>query len=159
MPKFLRPNLTIFLAILLACLAIPTQAIDRNIYPAVEQAKSDLAAGLRKAAATHKHVILDFGGDWCGDCQVLDLYFHDPVNKPLLEANYVLVHINVGHLDQNKALSDRYQVPVAQGVPALAVLDEHGRLLYGQRSGEFKRMRTMESISVTSFLLQWKPAR
>jgi hypothetical protein len=44
-------------------------------------------------------------------------------------------------------------------VPALAVLDEHGRLLYSQRSGEFETMRRMEIGSVTSFLLQWKPAK
>jgi thiol-disulfide isomerase/thioredoxin len=131
----------------------------REIYPAPEQAPADLAAGLKAAAASHKRLILDFGGNWCGDCQVLDIYFHDPANKPLLEANYVLVHINIGRMDQNQQIAERYQVPLAKGVPALAVLDDHGRLLYSQRTGEFESMRHMESSAVTSFLLQWKPAR
>ena len=137
----------------------PLGAADRVIYPAPEQAKADLAAGLKTAAASHKHVILDFGGNWCGDCQVLDIYFHDPANKPLLDANYVLIHINIGHMDVNTDIAERYEIPLKRGVPALAVLDDHGKLLYSQRTGEFESMRRMEISSVTSFLLQWKPAK
>ncbi len=132
---------------------------EKEIYPGPEKAGADLSAGMKAAAAAHKHLILDFGGNWCGDCQVLDIYFHDPVNTVLLDANYVLVHINVGHTDQNLELAQRFQVPLGRGVPALAVLDEHGRLLYSQRTGEFSPMRRMQSSAVTSFLLQWKPAK
>jgi thiol:disulfide interchange protein len=146
-------------AILLAVTQIPCRAADRNIYPAPAQARIDLAAGLRTAAAQHKRVILDFGGDWCADCKVLDIYFHDPINKPLLDANFVLVRINIGMRDQNLKIAERYQVPMDKGVPALAVLDEHGRLLYSQRTTEFGPMRRMESSAVTSFLLQWKPSK
>ena len=48
-----------------------------------------------------KRVLLDFGGNWCGDCQVLEIYFHDPANRSLLEANYVLVPVNIGRYDEN----------------------------------------------------------
>jgi hypothetical protein len=41
-------------------------------------------------------------------------------------------------------------------VPALAVLDANGQLLYSQRNAEFQAMRRMDSASVTAFLLQWK---
>ena len=158
--KFLKlPILTILLAMLLPAAATSGRAAEREIYPAPEQAKVDLAAGLKAAAAGHKHIILDFGGNWCGDCQVLDIYFHDPANKSLLDANYVLVHVNIGRMDQNQNIAERYQIPLAKGVPALAVLDEHGRLLYSQRTGEFESMRRMESSAVTSFLLQWKPTK
>jgi thiol-disulfide isomerase/thioredoxin len=147
------------LAFALVFTAIPGRTAGREIYPPPEQAGSDLAAALQTAAATHKRVILDFGGDWCGDCQVLDIYFHNAVNKPILESNYVLVHINIGRMDQNLSIAERYQVPLSKGVPALAVLDEHGKLLFSQRSGEFESMRSMESSSVTKFLNQWKPAK
>jgi thiol:disulfide interchange protein len=146
------------LALILAS-AQPTFAFDRQIYPPVARAHTDLAAGLKSAAATHKHVILDFGGDWCGDCQVLDIYFHDVGNRPILDANYVLVHINVGHRDENVQLAERYGVNLAKGVPALVVLDEHGRLLYSQRTGEFAPMHRLDPGVVTSFLIQWKPVR
>jgi thioredoxin 1 len=131
----------------------------RDIYPDPAQAPADLAAALKTAAAAHKRVLIDFGGNWCGDCQVLDIYFHNPANRPLLEANFVLVHINVGRMDENIAIAKKYQVPLEKGVPALAVLSENGNLLYSQKSGQFEAMRTMESSAVTDFLVRWKPVR
>src|SRR5271156_78170 len=102
------------------------------IYPDGAQAEQDIAAALAKAAKEKKRVLLDFGGNWCGDCQVLEIYFHDPANRSLLEQNYVLVPINVGRYDENMDIAARYGVPVAKGVPALAVLDANGQLLYSQ---------------------------
>jgi thiol:disulfide interchange protein len=132
-------------------------AANRQIYPDPGQAKADLAAALKTAASTHKRVLLDFGGDWCGDCQMLDIYFHDATNLPILEANFVLVHVNIGHMDANVEIAEKYGVPLHKGVPALAVLDGNGALLYSQKTGEFEDMRHMESGAVTKFLLQWKP--
>ena len=134
-------------------------AANRQIYPDPSQAKADIAAALKTASASHKRILLDFGGDWCGDCQVLDLYFHDAANRPILEANFVLVHVNIGHMDANVEIAEKYGVPLHKGVPALAVLDEKGALLYSQKSGEFEDMRNMESAAVTKFLMQWKPVK
>lgn len=128
-----------------------------DIYPAPEQAPADLAAALQTAGATHRRVLLDFGGNWCPDCHALDHYFHDPINAGLLEAGFVLVHVNIGRLDQNLDLADRYEVPLKKGVPALAVLDTDGTLLFSQKAGEFEAMRKMQSEAVTEFLTRWHP--
>ena len=132
---------------------------SRAIYPDPAQAKGDLAAALKKAAAQHKRVLVDFGGNWCGDCQVLDIYFHNPENRPILEANYVLVHVNVGRYDANLDLAQKYGIPLQKGVPALVVLSDTGKVLYSQKSGEFEAMRRMQASTVTNFLVQWKPTR
>jgi thiol:disulfide interchange protein len=147
------------LAVLFLFAVVPAPAAERDIYPSFDQAKIDLAAALATAAETHKRVLLDFGGNWCTDCHVLDLYFHDAANEPLLDANYVLVHINIGRMNANVDIAERYQIPLHKGVPALAILGEHGELLYSQKTGEFQAMRRMQSTSVTDFLTQWKPAR
>jgi thioredoxin 1 len=147
------------LAALLALSFGSAFAANRQIYPDPSQAKADLAAALKTAAATHKRILLDFGGDWCGDCQVLDIYFHNASNRPILEANFVLVHVNIGHMDANVEIAEKYGVPLHKGVPALAVLDEHGALLYSQKTGEFEDMRHLESSALTKFLLQWKPVK
>ena len=143
-------------AALLAVGAATARSANRDIYPAPDQAKADLAAALRTAAQTHKRVLLDFGGNWCGDCQVLEIYFHDPANRGLLAANYVLVPVNIGRYDENLDIAARYGVPVTKGVPALAVLEPSGQVVYSQRNGEFDAMRKMDSASVTAFLQQWK---
>jgi thiol:disulfide interchange protein len=144
---------------LLALSAGTANSADRDIYPDPSQARADLAAALKIASATHRRVLIDFGGNWCGDCQVLDLYMHDQKNQPLVEANFVVVHVNVGHIDANLDLAEKYGVPLHKGVPALAVLSDHGALLYSQKNGEFEAMRHMESSALTEFLVRWKPSR
>jgi thioredoxin 1 len=135
----------------------PAFSASRTIYPDPAQAKTDLATALKTAAKTHKRILLDFGGNWCPDCQVLDLYFHDATNQPILDANFILVDVNIGHVDANLDIAGKYEVPLKKGVPALAVLSDKGKLLYSQKGGEFESMRHMESSAVTNFLKQWKP--
>jgi thioredoxin 1 len=131
----------------------------RDIYPDPTEAKTDLAAALKTAAATHRRILLDFGGNWCGDCQVLNIYFHNDSNRALLEKNFILVDVNVGQLDTNLDIAQEYGIPLKRGVPALAVLSEAGKLLYSQKNGEFETMSRMESSAVTTFLMQWRPKR
>ena len=139
--------------------AAAARPASREIYPDPSQAKADLAAALKTAAQGHKRVIVDFGGNWCGDCQVLDIYFHNAKNLPILESNFVLVHINIGRMDENLDIAEHYGIPVTLGVPALAVLGSNGKILYGQRGGEFSHMGKMEASAVTKFLVQWRPPK
>lgn len=147
------------LAAALALTAGTAYSAARDVYPDPAQAKADLEAALKTAAETHKRILLDFGGNWCGDCIVLDMYFHNAANQPILDANYVLVHVNVGHMDENLEIARQYNIPLEKGVPALAVLTEKGKLLYSQKNGQFESMRRMEPSAVTQFLVQWKPVK
>ena len=144
------------LTLLVVLPGVVSSAAEQDIYPAADRAKLELDAALAAARSGHKRVILDFGGNWCTDCHVLDHYFHDSTNGPLLHADFILVHINVGRLNENLDIADRYHIPLRKGVPALAVLGENGELLYGQRTGEFQAMRAMQSSTVTEFLMHWR---
>jgi thioredoxin 1 len=155
----MKPVKLFIFALALVVSAGIARSAGREIYPDPSQAKADLSAALKTAAASHKRVLIDFGGNWCGDCQVLDIYFHNPENRPILDANFVLVHINIGHMDENVDIARRYGVPLDKGVPALAVLSSDGKLLFSQKSGQFEAMRRMESNTVTQFLVQWKPVK
>jgi thiol:disulfide interchange protein len=129
--------------------------VQRHIFPPIEQARTDIASALKLARRTHKNVLLDFGADWCGDCQVLNIYFHQAPNEALLARHFVLVDVNIGREDANLDIAHHYGVPV-HGVPALAVLRPDGRVLVAQDK-EFSSMRYMQSSAVTQFLQRWKP--
>jgi thiol:disulfide interchange protein len=131
-------------------------AVKAHLYDDDADPNKQIAAALKQAKVEHKRVILDFGGDWCGDCQVLDIYMNRPPNRDLVEKNFVVVHISVGHIDKNLEIGDRYGVALSKGVPALAVLDANGKALYAQAGGEFESMRYMQDSSVTEFLNKWK---
>jgi thiol:disulfide interchange protein len=131
-------------------------AVKKHLYSAEADPKADIVAALKQAHHEHKRVILDFGGDWCGDCQVLDIYLHQSPNLELFDKNFLLVHVDIGHKDKNLDIAEKYGVPINEGVPALAVLDSNGKTLYSQKTGEFGDMRYMQPASVTDFLNKWK---
>ena len=134
----------------------PAPMVKRHIYSETADPKADIAAAIQQARKEHKRVLLDFGGDWCGDCQVLDIYFHQSPNDALLSANYVLVHVWIGHIDKNLDIPEKYGVAIKKGVPALAVVDAKGKTVFAQQTGEFEDMRHMDAKSVTDFLEKWK---
>ena len=145
---------TLFLSA--ACMPARAQFLPRHIYDENANAHRQIGDALATAAREHKRVILDFGGNWCGDCQVLDIYLHRAPNDALLHESYVLVDIDIGRYDRNLDLARQYDIPLKLGVPALAVLDAHGHLLYSQKNGEFEKMTHMDPESVTAFLEKWK---
>ncbi len=150
-------------AVLAGVLTVAASALaqggGRVIYPDPSLAKAQLHQALVRAKAEHKNVIVDFGGNWCGDCQVLDIYFHEPANADLLAKNFELVDVNIGRYDVNRDLADQYGIPLQKGVPALVILSPTGKVLYAQTHGEFEKMRSLQSGDVTTFLNQWKPTR
>ncbi|HXZ47680.1 MAG TPA: thioredoxin family protein [Usitatibacter sp.] len=161
LPRLANARLLAGLALVAASLLAATRAAAGPVYPDPSRARADIAGALERASAEGKRVIVDFGGDWCGDCRVLDAYFHRPENAALLAADFVLVRVNVGSrgIDRNIGLARGYGIPLARGVPALAVLEADGRVVYSQAHGEFESMRRMDPASVNGFLRRWAKPR
>ena len=61
-------------------------------------------------------------------------------------------------MDKNVDLADKYGIPLAKGVPAIAVLESDGKLLYAQRNDEFESARRMEPAAFADFLNPWRSA-
>src|ERR1051325_8568735 len=112
--------------------------LNSNLYPPNVDAKAEVKEALAQAAREHKRVILVFGANWCYDCHVLDFYFHQPEIAKLADPNFVVVHVDIGEGKFNSDLAKQYDVPLDHGVPALAVLDSEGKVLYSQQHGEFE---------------------
>ena len=130
-----------------------------QLYPDPGQVRADIASALAAARRDHKRVLLVFGGNWCYDCHVLDATFRSPAVAPLVNANYHVVHVNVGNYDVNLDLASRYEIPLEKGVPSLAILDPGGELLVSQKKGEFESTDRIGPEDVVEFLKKWKPQR
>ena len=144
------------LALVTLAVSVGVQAAA-TLYPDVSRAAPDIQGALQEAAKTNRRVLVDFGGNWCGDCIVLDKHLQGSENAELLRKHYVMVHVNVGDkgITHNFDVAERYGIPLKKGVPALAVLDPDGRLVYSQKQGEFESMRKMDPASVGEFLRKW----
>jgi len=145
------------LAALLLATVLPHAAAAAPLYPEVARASADIEAAQQQAAREGKRVLVDFGGDWCTDYKILDINFKRPENAALLASRFVVVHVNVGAkgITDNFPVAERYGIPLKKGVPALAVLDAKGQVLYAQKNGEFESMRSMDPKSVNDFLKRW----
>lgn len=129
-----------------------------NLYDKAADAKSDIAEAEARAKKNHQRIILVFGGNWCYDCHVLDQAFHQPEVAAILQNGFQVVHVDIGDDGKkNNNLAADYQVPLNKGVPALALLDADGKLLYSQKNGEWESARSMDPDDVIKFLNKWKP--
>ena len=66
---------------------VPLQAPanpNPQLYKADANAVQDIRRALATAGKQHKNVLLDFGGNWCIDCHILENAFHQPRIAPLL---------------------------------------------------------------------------
>ncbi len=127
--------------------------VNKQLYNETANPAQDIAIAEKTAIAEHKNILLDFGGNWCGDCQVLDYNFHQAPTAALLQENYIVVHIDIGHIDKNLDIAQKYHVQIAHGVPGLAIIDPHGHVLYAQHEKEFEHA-TPEQL--TALLTRYK---
>ena len=141
------------LALMTAVPLASSAQVDKGLYSETSSATADIAAAIRTAAREHKRILLDFGGNWCGDCQVLNFYSKQSPNAELLAKYFLVVHVDIGHMDRNVDVAAKYHVPITGGVPALAVLGSHGELLYTEKEKEFEHT-SPEALAV--FLNRWK---
>jgi len=131
---------------------------QRDLYPASADAKAEIAAAIHKATGGRKRVLVVFGGNWCYDFHVLEEAFHSPEISPTMEKSFEVVHVDIGQMDKNLDIAKQYDVPLDRGVPAIAVLEGDGKLLFSQKRGEFEAARSMAPEDILDFLNKWKPS-
>jgi hypothetical protein len=130
--------------------------MKKDLYPANANARAEIKEAEEKAARERKRILLVFGANSCYDCHVLDLAFHRPDFASAM-ASYEVVHVDIGPDGQkNGDLAKEFQVPLDEGIPALAVLEGDGKLVVSQKNGEFEDARSLTPEALLEFLNKWK---
>jgi thioredoxin 1 len=127
------------------------------VYPAGD-ARVEIAAALAEAKRDGKHVLLDFGADWCPDCRVLDHVLQDPLVQPFVAANFHVVRIDVGRRDRNGDLAEQYRATSGEWIPALVALDSTGAII-GGTSTDVRFTRKTTPVELVELLQRWAPKR
>jgi len=153
-PKLRRIGLAVLAAV---ALATAVSAAPDAIYDERADAHRQVSAAILEASKSGRNIVLDFGANWCEDCHALDAQMRAPELGELIEKNYVVVHIDVGFMTKNVDLAEKYGIPLRKGIPALAVLDLHGKLLYSQDQGQFESARNLSPLSFKQFFERWRP--
>ena len=141
----------------LVLLASLTITADQPPYDEKADAHQQITAAIAEASKAHRNVILIFGANWCPDCRALDAQMHKEDLATLIATNYEVVKVDIGRHDKNQDIAENYHVPLKYGIPALAVLDPGGKLLYAMDHGQFEDARHMSYESIKEFFVKWEP--
>ena len=133
-------------------------------YPYDPQGDADPAAvnakvGRARAQALreHKLLLIDMGGNWCGDCRILAATMALPTVKRYVDAHYVEVTVDSGRrMDQNLQVANRYGVSKLVGVPSLFIIDPRSdKLLDAGHTPALADARHMSPQGLADWLAQW----
>jgi thioredoxin 1 len=131
--------------------------MNKNIYPADEDAHAEIKEAEEKAAAEHKRVLLVFGANCCYDCHVLNLAFHRPDFAAVM-AGYEVVHVDLGEDEKKNAdVVKEFNATLDKGIPTLVVAESDGKVVVSQKDGEFEDARSLTPEVLLEFLNKWKP--
>lgn len=117
-------------------------------------AHADVALALSRAAATHKYVLLDFGGNWCPDCRVTSGVMMMKEVQPWIDRNFIVVPIDVGRMNKNLDIAEAYGQKI-RAVPTMVVLDASGKVLNGGNPTALSDARSMTPQAIVDTLNGW----
>jgi hypothetical protein len=128
-------------------------------FPYDEHADADAAVAKAKARAleNHKLLLIDLGGNWCGDCRVLAGTMDLPEVRAFVDTHYEEVTVDVGRFDKNLQVPARYGITRRlEGVPSLLVVDPASdRLIDAGHVAALADARHMTPQSLADWLAQW----
>jgi thioredoxin-related protein len=147
--------------LLSASIALFSQEQSKPYNPNAD-AKADLNKAIELANKENKHVLVQFGGNWCPWC----LRFHAMINNvpvldSLIKADYIYILANVPREKEKRDydLFRELNYPNRFGYPVFVVLDQNGKELHIQDSGLLEhpdpKVKGYDTTKVVTFLRQW----
>ncbi len=151
----------IFVCLFFVCLAGMATAQDMKtfkLYHPEENAEAGLKKAISAAKAAGKHVFVQIGGNWCIWCaRFHEFTTTDKQLDSLINANYVVYHVNYSKENNNKALLAKFDYPQRFGFPVFVVLDGNGKRIHTQDSGLLEEGKGYDRRKVSTFFENWAP--
>jgi thiol-disulfide isomerase/thioredoxin len=126
--------------------------------PYLEDANADAVvnAAFVRAKKNGKRVLIDLGGNWCGDCLVLANIMQLPEMKPFIAAHFEVVTVDVGRFDKNLQIPARFGITTRlEGVPAVIVAEPDGSFVNPGKITALSDARHMTPQAIADWLAQW----
>jgi hypothetical protein len=125
---------------------------EARAYDASIDASASVDAGLARAKASGRHVILVLGANWCHDSRAFAGWMETERFQSLLKDRFELVYVNVGMPQtkdgHNLHIAERFSVTDIEGTPSVLVLSSDGVLLNGESAKSWRNAasRTQDAI-------------
>lgn len=150
----------ILIIFLLPALHLFSQDMTKfHLYQPGDEAEKEITAVVKKAKAEGKHVLIQIGGNWCIWCARFNEFVtSDKQLDSLVNAAYVVYHLNYSKENYNATLLTKYGYPQRFGFPVFLVLNGEGKLLHTQNSWYLEDgKKSYDREKVMAFLNDWSP--
>ena len=132
--------------------------VERTPYDESANADAAVNAAFAHAKKSGKRVLIDLGGNWCGDCIVLANLMQLPEMKSFMAAHFEIVSIDVGRFDKNLQIPARFGAIdrlKSGGVPAIIVAEPDGTFVNRNDISALEDARHMAPQAIADWLVQW----
>lgn len=144
--------------IMMSSLITNSQDVKKLYDPSLDGMKQ-INEAVTIAKAQGKHVLIQYGGNWCGWCIRFELFCKaDSVISRLIADNYVPVKLNYSPENKNDKANEFLGNPARFGFPVFIKLDGKGKVIHIQDSGLLEEGQGYNKQKVTDFFRNWTPA-
>ncbi len=144
---FKSVTLLVFMVVIVS---ISACASGPRPYDALANSENVIRATLAEMPAD-KNLLLTFGANWCSDSRKLAAAYQDQMLASLLTEQYEMLFIDVGRRDNNMQLAEKYQVPVMGGIPAVAVVNKSGKVIFSSLATDLKNAELMSQEEIYAY--------
>jgi thioredoxin-related protein len=135
------------------------QQPEKKLYDPSLDGMKQINEAVAKAKASGKHVLIQYGGNWCPWC----LRFHafcvaDAAITKVINDNYVLVELNYSKENKNDEANIFLGNPTRFGFPVFIILDTKGKVIHIQDSGLLEAGQGYDQKKVIGFFNNWTAA-
>lgn len=142
--------------LLFGIVALSQDMATFKLYNPEANAKKEIDAAVKEAKEAGKQVLVQIGGNWCIWCaRFNDFVTKDKSLDSLMNANYVVYHLNYSPENKNDELLKKYQFPQRFGFPVFIILNDKGDLLHTQTSWYLEAGKSYDKEKVTAFFTDW----
>ena len=157
-------KVNIFLRVLLVSILIISTATVRaqdakKLYDPSLDGMKQIKEAVAKASTEGKHVLIQYGGNWCSWCIKFDAFCKaDTAITKVISLNYIPVKLNYDPTNKNDAANAYLGNPTRFGFPVFIIIDGKGNVIHIQDSSLLEEGSGYSKQKVTGFFRQWTAA-
>jgi thiol:disulfide interchange protein len=129
---------------------------DRDATPRLaspsQVTRTRLDEALRRASVVNKILMVEFGGDWCEDCVVLNRNLEATAVREYFQTHFILLRVEVDQSDRNLDVAKSLDAGVEHGVPTAVFFGPDGARIGATNKGELEPSRHYNPDQILAFL-------
>ena len=130
----------------------------KKLYDPTLDGMKQIKEAVGKAAKEGKHVLIQYGGNWCHWCIRFDAFCKaDTSISNIITANYIPVKLNYDPANKNDEANAFLGNPARFGFPVFIIVDGKGNVIHIQDSSLLEEGKGYSKEKVTGFFTQWTP--